>query len=73
MALQGLCLSASAGSLATAYIYIVPSVNVLLIALVPEQHQENAWSLNGTIKVFTGYIRKLIYIPTDFQVPEGLP
>ena len=43
--------------------------------------QENAWRSNGstcqrkqraTFNVFAGYVRKSIYISTDFQISEGL-
>ena len=33
---------------------------------------ERHYLSEATSKVFTGYIRKSIYIPTDCQVPEGL-
>ena len=57
------------------------SICVLYIERLHYVSQENAWRSNGstcqrkqraTFNVFAGYVRKSIYISTDFQISEGL-
>ena len=57
------------------------SICVLYIEKLHYISQENAWRSNGstcqrkqraTFNVFAGYVRKSIYISTDFQISEGL-
>ena len=54
---------------------------VLYIERLHYVSQENAWRSNGstcqrkqraTFNVFAGYVRKSIYISTDFQISKGL-
>ena len=57
------------------------SICVLYIERLHYVSQENVWRSNGstcqrkqraTFNVFAGYVRKSIYISTDFQISEGL-
>ena len=56
------------------------SICVLYIERLHYVSQENAWRSNGstcqrkqraTFNVFAAYLRKSIYISTDFQISEG--